>query len=242
MLNGLGMLSRSEYNNAGDLLGLGEDANAELMGYLNSLDFVTRQKVMKKLSKRDIPSQGSRAEMEKFFSELPAQIKEGLLNGKLRLADSFIYTIKPVNNSKTVKMFETQDVRETGLRSLSNGRLPKNTAFLVSGIILLQGVAASLSADDQKSTVFDTIDSVGSLCTGEFTLKANKKQLVDSTSHYVFRTKDFTQVTKGYYKLANPRLIQDDVDIEWEIELGTVTGIDPKAVLFGGLHGTATIP
>jgi len=241
MLEGLGLLANSEYDNAVELMGLGA-MDEELMGYLNALDPVTRFKALNKLKKGGGGSRGSRAEMEKFFPELPAAIKQGLLQGKLRLADQLIYTIKPVNGAKTVKLFETQDVKEVGLRNLSNGRLPKNTALLVSGIILLQGVATSLSTDDQKATVFDIIDNIGPLATGEFTIKANKKQIVDSTSNYVFKTKDFQSVTKGYYKLANPRLIVDDVDIEWEIELGTTTGLDPKTILFGGLHGTATIP
>lgn len=240
MLDGLGMLARSEYPNAGDLMGL-DDLSTELMGYLGSLDIVTRTKVMQKLAKRTAPSQGSRAEMEKFFAELPDAIKEGLLTGKLRLADTVIYTVKPIAGAKTIKMFESQDIKEVGLRNIGN-RLPKNSALLVSGIILLQGTAASLSQDDLKATSFDVIDNVGALATGEFKLKANKKQIVDSISNYVFKTTGFTNVTKGYYKLANPRLIHDDVDIEWEIELGTVTGIPANTVLFGGLHGTITIP
>ncbi len=241
MLDALGMLANSEYTNAGELLGL-DNYDDELMGYLASLDAVNRQKVMQKINKKQIPSKGSRAEMEKFFGELPKHIKEGLLNGKLKLADGLIYTIKPVGGAKTIKLFESQDVKEVGLRNISNARLPKNTALLVSGIILLQGVASSLSADGQKSTVFDTIDSLGALASGEFKLKANKKQIVESLSNYVFRTDGFSSVTKGYYKLANPRLIHDDVEIEWEIELGTVNGIQANTVLYGALHGTLTIP
>ena len=241
MLDALGMLAKTEYGNAGDLMGL-DDVDSELLGYLNALDVVSRQRVLQKLNKKTVGSQGSRAEMEKFFAELPKTIKEGLLSGKLRLADTVVYTIKPINGAKTVKMMESQDVKEIGLRSLSQGRLPKNSALLVSGVILLQGVAASLSTDDLKATAFNTIDNIGALASGEFTLKANKKNIVDSISNYVFKTNDFHNVTKGYYKLANPRLIHDDVDIEWEIDLGTVSGIDPNTVLFGGLHGTITIP
>jgi hypothetical protein len=240
MLNKAETLASSEYANAGELLGV--EGTEELLGHLGKLDVIKKHKAMQKLYKRNAPSHGSRAEMEKFFGELPQHIKEGLLNGKLRLADTLIYSVKPVAGAKTIKIFETQDVKEVGLRNISNGRLPKNSALLVSGIILLQGVAASLSVDAQKATQFDFIDEVGPLSTGEFTLKANKKQIVDSTSNYVFRTKDFHSVTKGYYKLANPRLIHDDVDIEWELELGTVTGLSPNTVLFGGLHGTITIP
>lgn len=232
----------SEYTNPTDLIGLNGEMDAELIGYLNALNPVARAKAMNKVVKRHIPSQGSRAEFEKFFLELPDHIKEQLLQGKLRLADHLVYTIKPINGAKTIKMFESQDVKEVNLRNISNGKLPKNMALLVSGIYLLQGEATSLSTDDVKVTKFDTIENVGALANGEFKLKANKKQLVSDTSNRNFITATFDMVPKGYYKLANPRLIHDDIDIEFEIELGTVNGLNPNTVIYVGLSGTATIP
>jgi hypothetical protein len=242
MLGALGQLMESEYTNPTELLGLNGEMDTELLGYLNALNPVARAKAMTKLVKRHIPSQGSRAEFEKFFVELPKHIKEQLLQGKLRLADHLIYTIKPVKGAKTIKMFESQDVKEVGLRNISNAKLPKNMALLVSGIYLLQGVAASQDVDDVKVTTFDTIENIGAFANGEFKLKANKKQLVSDTSNRNFITNGFDQVTKGFYKLANPRLIHDDIDIEFEIELGTITGVNANAVIFVGLVGTATIP
>ncbi len=46
----------------------------------------------------------------------------------------------------------------------------------------------------------------------------------------------------GYYKLANPRLIEDDLLIEMTIELGSMEGIAANTYLFTGLHGTITTP
>jgi hypothetical protein len=242
MLGALGQLMESEYTNPTELLGLNGEMDTELMGYLNALNPIQRAKAVNKLVKRHIPSQGSRAEFEKFFVELPKHIKEQLLQGKLRLADHLIYTIKPVKGAKTIKLFESQDVKEVNLRNISNAKLPKNMALLVSGIYLLHGVATSLDIDDIKTTKFDTIESVGALANGEFKLKANKKQLVSDTSNRKFITTQFDMVPKGFYKLANPRLIHDDVDIEFEIELGTIKGIDANSVIYVGLEGTATIP
>jgi len=242
MLGALGQLMESEYTNPTELLGLNGEVDTELLGYLNALNPVQRAKAMNKIVKRHIPSQGSRAEFEKFFVELPKHIKEQLLQGKLRLADHLVYTIKPVKGAKTIKMFESQDVKEVNLRNISNAKLPKNMALLVSGIYMLQGIAASLDADDIKTTKFDTIENVGALANGEFKLKANKKQLVSDTSNRKFVTTQFDMVPKGFYKLSNPRLIHDDVDIEFEIELGTIKGIDPNAIIYIGLEGTATIP
>ncbi len=242
MLGALGQLMESEYTNPTELLGLNGEMDTELLGYLNALNPVQRAKAMSKIVKRHIPSQGSRAEFEKFFVELPKHIKEQLLQGKLRLADQLIYTIKPIKGAKTIKMFESQDVKEVNLRNISNAKLPKNMALLVSGIYLLHGVATSLDIDDIKTTKFDTIENVGALANGEFKLKANKKQLVSDTSNRKFVTTQFDMVPKSFYKLANPRLIHDDVDIEFEIELGTIKGLDPNSVLYVGLEGTATIP
>lgn len=242
MLGALGQLMESEYTNPTELLGLNGEMDTELLGHLNALNPVARARAMNKLVKRHIPSQGSRAEFEKFFVELPKHIKEQLLQGKLRLADQLIYTIKPVKGAKTIKMFESQDVKEVGLRNISNAKLPKNMALLVSGIYLLQGKAASLEVDDVKTTKFETIENVGAIANGEFKLKANKKQLVSDTSNRNFVTTEFNMVPKGFYKLANPRLIHDDIDIEFEIELGTISGVDANSVIYVGLTGTATIP
>jgi hypothetical protein len=242
MLGALGQLMESEYTNPTELLGLNGEMDTELMGYLNALNPVQRAKAMSKIVKRHIPSQGSRAEFEKFFVELPKHIKEQLLQGKLRLADQLIYTIKPIKGAKTIKMFESQDVKEVNLRNISNAKLPKNMALLVSGIYLLHGVADSMDIDDIKTTKFDSIENIGALANGEFKLKANKKQLVSDTSNRKFVTTQFDMVPKSFYKLANPRLIHDDVDIEFEIELGTIKGLDANSVLYVGLEGTATIP
>ena len=238
----LGQLMNSEYTNPSELLGLDADVNQELLGYLNSLDAVSKVKAINKLTKRHIPSHGSRAEFEKFFPELPANIKQDLLQGKLRLADHTVYSLVPIQGAKTIKVFQSQDIKEDGLKNIQGGRLPKGMVLLVSGIYMLQGVAGSTSNEEIKKTSFDTISAVPAIANGSFKLKSNKKQLVSETSNRKFINDGYTLLPKGYFKLNNPRLIQDDVDIEFEVDLGTVSGVDANAVLYVGLDGTATIP
>ena len=238
----LGLLEGiEEYNNQGALLGLEGIDDGELLGALRRMNPIQRMRTVNKLSNTGAPSKGSRAEMEKFFGELPPHIKEGLVKGELRLADSTIYSIKPVS-SKTVKMFETQDDKEIGLRNVSNAKLPKNQAFLVSGIYLLAGVSADGTKDKIISTEFKGLENFNAIANGEFSLKSNKKQIVPETSNAVFKTSANHLVPVGYYKLANPRLIQDDILIEFTIELGTMEGIAPNTYIFTGLHGTITTP
>jgi hypothetical protein len=234
-----------EYTNQGGLLGLdGHDDElvGEVLGALRKMNPLKRARTMQKLSHPGHSSKGSRAEMERFFNELPAHIREGLKKGELRLADTVIYSIKPVTQT-TIKMFETQDVQEIGLRNISNAKLPKNQALLVSGIVLLAGVSVDQTPANVMATDFEPIDAMPVVVTGEFYLNGNKKQLIPETSNYIFRTaKNMSMQPLGYYKLHNPRLIPDDVLIEFVVELGAMTNIAANTQLFVGLHGTITTP
>lgn len=242
----LGQLEATEiYNNAGALIGLDEENEeliGELLGALQKMNPIQRAKTINRITAPAPASKGSRAEMEKHFSELPAHIKAGLQKGELRLADTVIFSIKPVT-SKTIKVFETQDDKQTGLRNISNAKLPKNQALMVSGIILLAGVSEDATPDKVIAAKYDSIEEFPAIANGEFGLKANKKQLVpDGTSNNIFKTKNFTNVPVGYYKLANPRIIQDDILLELTLELGTMDGIKAFTNVWVGLHGTITTP
>lgn len=241
----LGQLDATEeYNNAGALLGLDGD-NEELMGetigVLRKMGPIQRARTINRIVAPPPVSKGSRAEMEKHFAELPAHIKEALAKKELRLADTVVYSIKPVS-SKTIKLFETQDDKEIGIRNISNAKLPKNQALLVSGIILLAGVSADETKDKIMSAKYDLIEDFPAIANGEFSLKANKKQIVPETSNSVFKTRNFQSVPVGYYKLANPRLIHDDILVELTLELGTLDGIIKNTFVWVGLHGTITTP
>jgi hypothetical protein len=238
----LGLLEGiEEYSNAGALIGIEGIEDNELLGALKRMNPIKRLKTVTKLASTGAQSKGSRAEMEKHFGELPAHIKEGLANGTLRLADQTIYSIKPVT-SKAIKMFETQDDKEIGLRNISNAKLPKNQALLVSGIYLLAGISADGTKDKIIATEYKGLENFNTIANGEFSLKCNKRSIVPETSIGVFKTANYHQVPVGYYKLANPRLIEDDLLIEMTIELGTMDGIAANSYIFVGLHGTITTP
>jgi hypothetical protein len=230
-----------EYNNAGALIGIEGIDDNELLGALKRMNPIKRMRTVNKLASTGASSKGSRAEMEKHFGELPAHIKEGLANGSLRLADATIYSIKAAS-SKTIKMFETQDDKEIGLRNISNAKMPKNQAFLVSGIYLLAGVSADGTKDKIIATEYKGLENFHPIANGEFSLKCNKKAIVPETSNAVFKTAALHQVPIGYYKLANPRLVEDDLLIEMAIELGTMDGVAANTYIFAGLHGTITTP
>lgn len=245
----LDFIEESEYNNSGELLGLDMALDGELSARLRRMGPMRRMKVISKLGKRN-RSRGSRAEMENFFRELPRHIKQELRQGKLRLADTTIFSVKKIS-SKTIKLFETQDDKEVGISNVSNAKLQKNFTFLVSGITMLAGeLPEAPDGEDpydereaMKAIKFGSIYEFPALANGEHSLKANKKQIIpEGESNWKFVTDNNTVKSLGYYKLDNPRLIQDDVLIEFTVELGTDLLIPVNTYLKVVFHGTGTTP
>lgn len=231
-------LLNSEYNNVGELFGIDQLEQAT-----RHMTPVKKAMFIKKVAGNVQGSRRSRAEMEKFFKQLPTHVKGELLKGGVRLADYTIYSTKKIT-SKTIKMFEPQDDKEVGIRNISNAKLPKNMVFLVSGIILLTGVnPAPNNAEGVKAIDFKSVQSVAAICNGEFSLKANRKQIVpENQSIRRFATDNDTTVPIGYYKLDNPRLIRDEELIEFTVELGTMLNIPNDQYIYVGLDGTGTTP
>jgi hypothetical protein len=233
-------LMDSQYNNIGELFGIGELEHAT-----QGMSPVKKAMFIRKIAGQVHGSRRSRAEMEKFFKQLPKHVKGELLKGGVRLADYTIYSTKIIS-SKTVKMFEPQDDKEVGVRNISNAKLPKNMVFLVSGIYLLTGRTEEGKQNDPeniKSINYRTVGSMSALANGEFSLKANRKQIIpENQSIRRFVTDNDHTVPLGYYKLDNPRLIKDEELIEFTVELGTLFGIPKEQFIYVGLDGTGTTP
>lgn len=230
----------SEYNNAGELFGL--DAINRMVRSANPMQQAMALKKVVQSSQVQT-SRRSRAEMEKNFKQLPPHVKGELLKGGVRLADYTIYSMKKIT-SKTIKMFEPQDDKEVGVRNISNAKLPKNMVFLVSGIYLLTGTNPEpANPEGHKAIRFGSVSSVQAICNGEFSLKANRKQIIpENQAIRRFATDNDMTVPLGYYKLDNPRLIRDEELIEFTIELGTQLNVPAEQWMYVGLDGTGTTP
>jgi len=232
----------SEYNNAGELLGIDAGLGGGFLNYLSGMNPLQKAQVVARVAKSLPPSIGSRAEFEKHFKELPEGIKEDLVKGSIRLADYNIRGVKRVT-SKTVKLFETSDSKVTGGTSIAQGKLPKGMVLLVSSITMLVGTSADLTEDKIKAIDFDSIKTVPAIANGEFYLKANKRQIIpEGKSNRVFVTNNNQMVNLGFWKLHNPRMIRDEELIEFVVELGTLDGVAANAHIMVELNGTITTP
>lgn len=176
----------------------------------------------------------SRQELEARFNRLPDLTKEGLKSQSLQIADMALYASKAVGGLKSIKMFTDDDRKSVGTCNLSSGKLEKGNITLLTGIILLSGVAGQ--GETEKDVDFDVLNKL--IRNGEFELKANGTFLTPSnrTSCEVFDTEGMT-CKKGLYLFDSPKLIETLSTIELNIEWGTAAAASTylKAVLIGSM-------
>lgn len=238
----------SEFNNAGDLIGLDTELNGgEMLGKLRSLSPLKRFQVLNKLTRKPMLSKGSRRDMEKHFKSLPKRVRAELASGKMRLGDWSAYSVKKVS-SQTVKLFETQDDQEISISNVSNAKLPKNSVLMVSWIQLVAGEAPATGTNPPtieqiKATDFKSISTYPALANANWSLKANKVQIVpEHASCRRFVTDNNQTINLGTYFLDNPRPIQDDVLLEFVIELGSMFNLPDNLHVRVEFGGSVTAP
>lgn len=183
-----------------------------------------------------VPQAASRSEFEARFTSLKPELKQGLLNKTMQLSDTVIYVTKSIDGAKTVKMFEDSDNKLVGVSNISSAKLEKNEVFLCSGIQVLYGKGTSTgNTQTNVATVPNWELLPHFLECGEFTFRASGKTLIDKMSNSVFKnymTEKISNATStivggtsfgdgnlpGFYKLANPKLIETQQAIEFTLE------------------------
>jgi hypothetical protein len=87
-------LMNSEYNNIGELFGIGELENAT-----HGMTPVKKALFIRKVAGQVHSSRRSRAEMEKFFKQVPKHVREELLKGGVRLIHHLLHQKDQLQNS-----------------------------------------------------------------------------------------------------------------------------------------------
>ncbi len=227
----LGQLATSDF----ELLGaISED---ELLGALERAPLAERKQFIRRVKNQSqkvvaatAAPANSRGEFEKRMPMLPKEIQTGLASKNLQVVDAAYYVTKNVSASKIAKMLKDDDNKVIAQSNISSAKLEKGNMMLLSGIILLAGVA------EQGKTVGDvTFDFLPAyIRNGEFEFKANGTTLIPSTSCEVFNTAGMT-IRKGLFRLDNPKIINDqqamELNLEWSSNAVDNTFI--KAILIG---------
>ena len=227
----LGQLATSDY----ELLGaISED---ELLGALERASLAERKQFIRRVKTQSqkvvaaaAAPANSRGEFEKRMPMLPKEIQMGLANKNLQVVDAAYYVTKSVASSKIAKMLKDDDNKVVGQSNISSAKLEKGNIMLLSGIILLAGVAEA-----GKTVVDVNFDILPAYVrNGEFEFKANGTTLIPSTSCEVFNTTNMT-LRKGLFRLDNPKMIHDQQSMEFNIEWGSNAPENTflKAILIG---------
>lgn len=190
---------------------------------------------------------GSRTELLKRFPALPADIRQGLMNKSLQITEGNFFTHVLLNtgsntNPATQELILTSQVFATGVTNLDRGMLPKGYFLLVSAIQFLFGDAPIAGGTPQVSQApYGTIPAP--LRNGSFEFVANGKYIVPEMSANIFDKTNRTDVDLGYFALDNPKLIEPQQSIKFNIKwqgLLTTFAANPAAkVVF---HGSVIAP
>jgi len=258
----------TEYENVAGLVN-GVVSNEELLGAIranpNLIRRVPAAQAVKGMAK-GAPSitevQGSRGQFEARFGQVSKTIREQLLKGNLQLVDSELAVVK-LMVAGTTQMFIDSDVKVTGISMINAAKLEKGEIFLLSGIQLLEAVAAGDSVANIVASDFGLISAATR--NGKFEFKANGKTLIPWASMEVFaqQLRDRAVVTSsgaftgtssvvgaygtyygdmrvrpGYFKLANPKLIETQQAIELNIEVNPNASVTAHTYLKAILVGT----
>jgi len=227
----LGQIATSDYN----LLGaISED---ELLGALERANLAERKQFVRRVqaqTKQTVAASGgttnSRGEFEKRLHWLPKEIQQGLAGKTLQAVDAAFYTTKSIASSKIVKMMKDDDNKVVGQCNISSAKLEKGNIMLLSGIILLAGLADGTRTAAEVN--YDILPEV--IRNGEFEFKANGTTLIPSTSCEVFNTVNMN-IRKGLFQMDNPKVILDQQAMELNIEWGAnaPANMYMKAILIG---------
>jgi len=207
-------------------LGSIADSDASLLGAMNDQEFLNavdsagpqdKVKLFRKMKGTNSSSSGSRREFEKRIGLLPKEVQGGLANQSLQITDALLYVVKPLDNSKNVKMFRDDDNKVIGLSNISSAKLEKGNFFLLHGLRVMYGVS-DVGSNDPYGVNFDLVPDF--IRNGEFEFKANGATIIPVTSCEAFNTKGNYRIVQNTFLLDNPKMLRDQQVFELNLEWG----------------------
>lgn len=209
-----------------------ENTNS-LFGALSQLPPDKRAVMLKKIARKNLASteNNSRAKMLRLLVYFPPEIQKGLLERRLQLVDSEYYFVKNVAGVKTIKMIMDTDNKAAGLGNVSKQKLEKDNHFCLTGVGLLSGIAVN-----KEDVTFDVVGH--EIRNGDFEFKINGGKCITPASRVgceKFDTSNRTDIRKGMWILDNPKPIEAEQAMEFNIDFAAAPVADTwaKAILIG---------
>lgn len=223
-----------EYENTADLMGIDVNNATDLLGQIARLPKEKQAGALRKImGKKGGAAHNSRAEMEQKFSQLPKEIRDGLLKKRLQLADTRFYVVKDISTKSSVDVFQGTDNKNVGLGNVANQKLEKDNWFILSAIRMIYAVSAA-----RDKAEFGVCPP--EILNGEFELEAGQKKLVGLITNEVFDTRSRTTLPIGFYKLESTKIIEPQVEIKMPVKFSAAAA--ENAWLKIVFVGTSVIP
>ena len=161
---------------------------------------------------------------------LPDNIREALVNRRLKIVNQAFYRISNFGTKQQDDLMFNADSKESGVTNVNSRKLEENNFFLLTSIILQ---SVEIGTTPISDAVFGVIGRA--IRNGEFSLKNGDKILVPPTSARIFDTSTRNSVIRGEWKLDNPKFIAPQVEIipELKLPVAAPAGTAVKLVLVG---------
>jgi hypothetical protein len=194
-----------------------------------------KKRVLSKPGKQNAPGEEGKGLFVNRIKEITdEQVVRDLQAGKLAVSDHVVYSQKSA--IARTEMFLPADREQTGVTNVNNGKLKQHGAFLVTSIILLEGVA-DLADDTGIDTAFGKISKA--TANGIFTFRNGQKTFIEQASADCFNHAGNSQLLPGEFKLAIAKMIDPRSELTFDIDIpGAIIARTRLKVL---LKGTYTV-
>ncbi len=217
--------------------GVLSDVGRTAPGSVERRRFIAKIKSSARRATVSVGKETAKSKFEKRFPMLPKDVQKDLLNGKLQIVDSMIYSTKIVGGVKQMDLFDNADVAQIGLQNITQRQLEKDRPFLITGIILTSGVGAA-GAEQTKEAAsavnFTTLPAT--IANGEIKIEVGKTTILDAFPMAMFKGTHEDTGLLGYHELHNPKFIEPERDIEALMETSGIIVADTfMKIMFVGV-------
>ncbi len=222
-----------------DLGFLSPEKTEMLLGAIAKMPPMQKRAAVSKLTQTRVSAGGanlsSRDEAMMRLGMLPEAIRKGLDEKRLQLADTVFYICKTPGTSTTIKMITNADTKSVGTSNMANGKLDKDNYLLLTHVRLLSAVAAGGIVD----AAFGVAEKA--ILNGQVEFKIGSKYLLpNECGNRIFDTTNLTTVAPGTFRLANPKWLEPQQQIEFNIALSQAAAVNTQIRI--ELVGSSVIP
>lgn len=222
-----------------DLGFLSPEKTEMLLGAIAAMAPIQKRAAISKLTQTRVSAGGSnlssRDEAMMRLGMLPEAIRQGLANKRLQLADTIFYTTKSIGALQQIKMITNADVKSVGISNFANGKLDKDNYLLLTHVSLTAGISAVGPLDASYGIPGKEI------LNGQVEFKSGTKYLLpNECGNKIFDTTGQSEVKLGTYRLANPKWLEPQQQIEFNLALSQAAPVNTHIRV--ELIGSAVIP